>query len=69
MKYKPGAIVVITNVPEKAAQFGVVVGMPAMIESIDHPGYKNLADDCGLTLVRIGMFTFWWNEDDLGLHQ
>lgn len=68
MKYKPGSQVVVTRVPQKAAMF-VEVGMPAVVQTIEPPELAKAAADFGMTAVKIGFFTYWWNEDDLGLHQ
>lgn len=47
----------------------VEVGMPAVIQTIEPPEAAEAAEIAGLTIVRVGFFTFWWSEDDLGLHQ
>lgn len=69
MKFKPGDTVVVTKVPERAAMF-VAVGMAAVIQELEHPEHAAYCEDVGLTLIRLSTgFTFWWAEDDLGLHQ
>lgn len=69
MKYKPGTKVTITNVPERAKQFGVREGMPALVLEIDEKEAVAYCEDIGMTLVEIGTLKFWWKEDDLGRTQ
>lgn len=68
MKYKPGTRCVVLNVPERAAPF-VAVGMSALVQEIENPKERKAAEEVGLTIVRIGFFSFWWSEGDLGLYQ
>jgi hypothetical protein len=68
VKYKPGDLVVVTRVPDRAKRL-VHEGMPAYVVEFNNKNEAVSAQELGLVMVQIGLFTYWWAEGDLGFHQ
>jgi hypothetical protein len=68
VKYKPGKVFVVTRVPELAKPF-VIEGMPAEVVPYETDRDAVAGRLYGLVMVKIGFFTYWWRENDLGLYQ